>query len=126
MLPSPTGGVTLLPEEGRNAWEDYVYVYALWMPPQPWGSNAARQSGLLVCPRHVHEGKSRKSRGALFVTIVKRPCVDPGVVVGHPSTGAGRVSPTCATDWCRTAFVNRYQRASDALPPESVTSLAAL
>jgi hypothetical protein len=32
--------------------------------------------------RAVHEGKIRKSRGALFVAIVKRACSDRGIPMG--------------------------------------------
>jgi hypothetical protein len=43
---------------------------------------------LSLVRRAVHEGKIRKSRGALFVAIVKRACADRGVVVGHALSGA--------------------------------------
>ena len=36
----------------------------------------------------VQEGKIRKSRGALFVAIVKRACADQGVVVDRSPVGA--------------------------------------
>jgi hypothetical protein len=42
---------------------------------------------LSLVKRAVHEGKIRKSRGALFVAIVKRACADRGVVVTHPLNG---------------------------------------
>ena len=43
--------------------------------------------GLSLAKRAVHEGKIRKSRGALFVAIVKRACADRGVVVGESPVG---------------------------------------
>jgi hypothetical protein len=43
--------------------------------------------GLSLVKRAVHEGKIRKSRGALFVAIVKRACADRGVVVGESPVG---------------------------------------
>jgi DNA-binding MarR family transcriptional regulator len=43
---------------------------------------------LSLVKRAVHEGKIRKSRGALFVAIVKRACADRGVVVGQALSGA--------------------------------------
>jgi DNA-binding transcriptional ArsR family regulator len=42
---------------------------------------------LSLVKRAAHEGKIRKTRGALFVAIVKRACADRGVVVGHPLNG---------------------------------------
>jgi len=42
---------------------------------------------LSLVKRAAHEGKIRKTRGALFVAIVKRACADRGVVVGHPQNG---------------------------------------
>jgi hypothetical protein len=40
---------------------------------------------LSLVKRAAREGKVRKSRGALFVAIVKRACADRGVVVSeHP------------------------------------------
>jgi DNA-binding transcriptional regulator YhcF (GntR family) len=43
---------------------------------------------LSLVKRAAHEGKIRKSRGALFVAIVKRACADRGVVVGQALSGA--------------------------------------
>jgi hypothetical protein len=34
--------------------------------------------------RAAHEGKIRKTRGALFVAIVKRACADRGVAIDQP------------------------------------------
>jgi DNA-binding transcriptional regulator YhcF (GntR family) len=42
---------------------------------------------LSLVKRAVHEGKIRKSRGALFVAIVKRACADRGVMVGESPVG---------------------------------------
>jgi hypothetical protein len=42
---------------------------------------------LRLVKRAVHEGKTRKSRGALFVAIVKRACADRGVMVGESPVG---------------------------------------
>jgi hypothetical protein len=36
---------------------------------------------LSLVKRAVHEGKIRKSRGALFVAIVKRACADRGILI---------------------------------------------
>jgi hypothetical protein len=43
---------------------------------------------LSLVKRAVAEGKVRKSRGALFVAIVKRACADRGVTVGKSPVGA--------------------------------------
>ena len=42
---------------------------------------------LSLVRRAVHEGKIRKSRGALFVAIVKRACADRGIPLafGQPT-----------------------------------------
>jgi hypothetical protein len=37
--------------------------------------------------RAAHEGRIRKTKGALFVAIVKRACADRGLVVGYPLNG---------------------------------------
>ncbi len=42
---------------------------------------------LSLVKRAVAEGKVRKSRGALFVAIVKRACADRGVMVGASPVG---------------------------------------
>ncbi len=42
---------------------------------------------LSLVKRAVQEGKIRKSRGALFVAIVKRACADRGVMVGGSPVG---------------------------------------
>jgi hypothetical protein len=42
-----------------------------------------KTDGVSLVKRAVHEGKIRKSRGALFVAIVKRARSDRGVVVGQ-------------------------------------------
>lgn len=42
---------------------------------------------LSLVRRAVQEGKIRKSRGALFVAIVKRACADRGVVVNESPVG---------------------------------------
>ena len=42
---------------------------------------------LSLVKRAVAEGKIRKSRGALFVAIVKRACADRGVMVGASPVG---------------------------------------
>jgi hypothetical protein len=42
---------------------------------------------LSLVKRAVAEGKIRKSRGALFVAIVKRACADRGVIVGGSPVG---------------------------------------
>jgi hypothetical protein len=46
------------------------------------------ERALSLLERAVHEGKIRKSRGALFVAIVKRACADRGAVVGQAFSGA--------------------------------------
>jgi hypothetical protein len=43
---------------------------------------------LSLVKRAVHEGKIRKSRGALFVAIVKRACAERGVVSKYALNGA--------------------------------------
>jgi hypothetical protein len=43
---------------------------------------------LSLVRRAVHEGKIRKSRGALLIAIVKRACADREVVVGQSLSGA--------------------------------------
>ena len=43
---------------------------------------------LSLVKRAVHEGKIRKSRGALFVAIVKRACSERGVVSKYALNGA--------------------------------------
>lgn len=48
---------------------------------------------LSLVKRAVHEGKVRKSRGALFVAIVKRACADRGISLHgafEPMPTAGR------------------------------------
>ena len=42
---------------------------------------------LSLVKRAVQEGKIRKSRGALFVAIVKRACAERGVMVGASPIG---------------------------------------
>ena len=42
---------------------------------------------LSLVNRAVQEGKVRKSRGALFVAIVKRACAERGVIVGALPVG---------------------------------------
>jgi len=42
---------------------------------------------LSLVRRAANEGKIRKTKGALFVAIVKRACADRGVAVGHPLAG---------------------------------------
>ena len=42
---------------------------------------------LSLVKRAVQEGKIRKSRGALFVAIVKRACADRGVSIGGSLVG---------------------------------------
>ena len=39
---------------------------------------------LSLVKRAAHEGKIRKTRGALFVAIVKRTCADRGVAIDQP------------------------------------------
>ena len=47
---------------------------------------------LTLVKRAVHESKTRKPRGALFVAIVKRACADWGVKVREaPALGSGRL-----------------------------------
>jgi len=45
---------------------------------------------LSLVKRAIHERKIRKSRGALFVTIVKRACADRGVMVRESLLASGR------------------------------------
>lgn len=52
-----------------------------------WQANIIFEALSLV-KRAVHEGKIRKSRGALFVAIVKRACAERGVVSKYALNGA--------------------------------------
>lgn len=45
------------------------------------------REALSLVKRAVHEGKIRKSRGALFVAIVKRVCADRGISLGGSPVG---------------------------------------
>ena len=59
------------------------------MKPAPWSLPVLIIfDALSLGKRAVHEGKIRKSRGALFVAIVKRACAERGVVSSYALNGA--------------------------------------
>jgi hypothetical protein len=61
--------------------------------PSAHSASVTTYDSPIVCSlvtRTVHEGKIRKSRGALFVAIVKRACADRGIA--SPLTGPSRVT----------------------------------